>query len=97
MKKRNRIVVSVSLDKVRSMCIRMGYCTQCNNQQYGDLLALCTDDVDAERIHTISGKIFRYTDVATLSTACNCTPDGLYQAIVLGVLNRCTYLNMATN
>lgn len=94
--KKNRIVVNVCPDKVRSMCVDFSYCTRCNNQQYDELLALCTDDVDAERIHAICSKILMYTEVAVLCVGYNCTPDEFYQNILYNVLNRCTYLTIAT-
>ena len=78
-------------EKVRALCIKQNYCTNCNNYQYGNLLGMCQAAVNDNDVLRIAEQIMEYSDTETLMKQACCTKTELLTAICYNLLNDCTY------
>ena len=78
-------------DKVRAMCIRHNYCTECDNEEYGNLLDRCQTVVDDNDILRIAECIMQYTDTEKLMWEFGSDETELLESICFNLINDCTY------
>lgn len=84
----------MTMDKVRSMCIRQNYCTECDNEQYGNLLNECQTTVTLDDILHIAEQIMRYSDSERLMSESGCDETELLESICFNLLNDCVYITV---
>ena len=78
-------------ERVRALCIKQNYCTNCNNYQYGNLLGQCQSAVEDNDILNIAKLIMNYSDTESLMKQACCTETELLTSICYNLLNDCTY------
>lgn len=82
------------MDKVRAMCIRQNYCTECDNKQYGNLLRECQTAVTLDDILNIAEQIMQYSDSERLMREYGCDETELLESICFNLLNDCIYITI---
>ena len=78
-------------EKVRLMCIENEYCTDCDNEQYGNLLSNCQSAVEDNDILRIAKQIMEYSNTDTLMNQYGCNENELLESICFNLINSCTY------
>ena len=81
----------ITSDKVRALCIRNNYCTNCDCKQYGVLLNSCKGVVTDADILRIGELIMHYSDVEKLMRESGCDELELLESICFNIINDCTY------
>lgn len=77
--------------KVRSLCIKQEYCTDCDCEQYGNLLSRCQSAVDDKDVLRIAEQIMAYSNTEKLMRQYGCTKTELLESICFNLINDCTY------
>ena len=81
----------ISSDKVRALCIKQDYCTDCDCEQYGILLNGCQGVATDSDILRVAQMIMRYSDVERLTREYGCDELELLESICFDIINDCTY------
>ena len=84
----------MTMDKVRSMCIEQNYCTECDNEQYDELLSLCKKVKTLDDVLPIAEQIMQYSDTERLMSESGCNETELLENICFNLINDCIYITV---
>lgn len=84
----------MTMDKVRAMCIEHDYCTECNNEQYEELLNRCQSTVELNDVLSIAEQIMNYSDTERLMNESGSNETELLENICFNLLNECVYITV---
>lgn len=79
-------------EEVRQLCIKNNYCTNCNNQEYSNLLERCCCHPDDNDILQIATTILCYSDIPRLQYESGCTTTEILENIAFQLCNDCCYI-----
>lgn len=75
--------------KVRAMCIKHGYCTMCDIDQYADILRLADGEITKNTVLEIAKRIAHYSDSARWMASTGCLYVEFVEQIAYDILNDC--------